>query len=162
MVILFPTHASITDASTVELAKALGLSNRLRKWHSRARNSAAASYSTSGLMIVDAADYLVIDGLEWLRVIQDVTGVYIVLINNLRRLSSPPVQPKSQIIWSSCTAVLPSLDAGKRLKSGFGRDCCCLGHGLRELADANTSDCLESRHLTALSYILFQAWIADG
>ncbi|HEI5044170.1 TPA: AAA family ATPase [Salmonella enterica subsp. enterica serovar Virchow] len=87
MVTLSPAHSSVTEC-LLELADALGLDNPGKTKGALTRSIRKKLNNARGLVIVDEADHLSVDGLEQLRAIQDATSVGMVLIGNPRQLAN--------------------------------------------------------------------------
>lgn len=86
MITLAPAHSSVTECLQ-ELSFALGLGEIKGGKGPLSRAIRRALTGKKGLVIVDEADHLSIDGFEQLRAIQDATGVGMVLIGNPEGMS---------------------------------------------------------------------------
>ncbi|EBK0106046.1 transcriptional regulator [Salmonella enterica] len=86
MITLAPAHSSVTECLQ-ELSCALGLGEIKGGKGPLSRAIRRALTGKKGLVIVDEADHLSIDGFEQLRAIQDATGVGMVLIGNPEGMS---------------------------------------------------------------------------
>ena len=93
MITLSPAHSSVTEC-LLELADALGIDYTRANKGALSRAIRRRLMGTRGLVIVDEADHLGIDGLEQLRAIQDATDC-------LRGDAAP------LMIYRACSAVLP-------------------------------------------------------
>ena len=74
MITLSPAHSSVTEC-LLELAEELGIDYTRANKGALSRAIRRRLMGTRGLVIVDEADHLGIDGLEQLRAIQDATGI---------------------------------------------------------------------------------------
>ncbi|EEP9437604.1 AAA family ATPase [Salmonella enterica subsp. enterica serovar Reading] len=81
LITLSPAHSSVTECLQ-ELAVELGLGEIKGGKGPLSRAIRKSLTGKKGLVIVDEADHLSIDGFEQLRAIQDATGVGMVLIGN--------------------------------------------------------------------------------
>ncbi|ECL1758782.1 AAA family ATPase [Salmonella enterica] len=86
MITLSPAHSSVTEC-LLELADALGLKDVSKNKGDLSRAIRRKLTGVQGLLIVDEADHLGVEGLEQLRAIQDASGVGMVLIGNPQGLS---------------------------------------------------------------------------
>ncbi|HAT1685185.1 TPA: AAA family ATPase [Klebsiella oxytoca] len=86
MITLAPAHSSVTECLQ-ELAMELGLGEIKGGKGPLSRAIRKALKNKMGLVIVDEADHLSIDGFEQLRAIQDATRVGMVLIGNPEGMS---------------------------------------------------------------------------
>lgn len=86
MITLSPAHSSVTEC-LLELADALGLKDVSKNKGDLSRAIRRKLTGVQGLLIVDEADHLGVEGLEQLRAIQDASGVGLVLIGNPQGLS---------------------------------------------------------------------------
>ncbi|HHR4051840.1 TPA: AAA family ATPase [Salmonella enterica] len=86
MITLSPAHASVTEC-LLELADAVGVKDTRRNKGDLSRAIRRRLTGVQGLLIVDEADHLGVEGLEQLRAIQDASGVGMVLIGNPQGLS---------------------------------------------------------------------------
>ncbi|WP_048797087.1 MULTISPECIES: AAA family ATPase [Serratia] len=86
MMTLCPAHSSVTEC-LLEMAEALDIPDAPASKGALARLMRRRLTGTRGLLIVDEADHLGVEGLEQLRAIQDATGVGMVLIGNPNGLS---------------------------------------------------------------------------
>ncbi|EDS8170047.1 AAA family ATPase [Salmonella enterica] len=87
MITLSPAHSTVTECLQ-ELAVELGLGEIKGGKGPLSRAVRKFLAGKKGLVIVDEADHLGVDGFEQLRAIQDATGVGMVLIGNPEGLSS--------------------------------------------------------------------------
>ncbi|EEM3686309.1 AAA family ATPase [Salmonella enterica] len=88
MITLSPSRCSLTEC-LLELAEELGLPDRRRNKGSLSRGICRRLRGTRGLIIIDEADHLGVDGLEEFRAIQDATHVGMVLIGNPQGVLKP-------------------------------------------------------------------------
>lgn len=159
MMTLCPAYSSVTQC-LLEMAGALGMDNPPANKGTLTRKIRQRLSGKEGLMIVDEADHLSIDGFEQLRAIQDATGVGMVFIGNpdgLSKVIKNTYSNNDLTRLRSRVARFKSITKPKRADVKAIADAWNIT-GKEELALMN-SIAIKPGALRVLSYTLGQAWI---
>ncbi|EAA8037221.1 AAA family ATPase [Salmonella enterica subsp. enterica serovar Oranienburg] len=158
MVTLSPAHSSVTECLQ-ELAVAIGLGEIKGGKGPLSRAIRKALAGKKGLVIIDEADHLNIEGFEQMRAIQDATGVGMVLIGNPEGMSDITGRRND-----SLTRLASRMARTCKLNSVLDADVEAIADawgikGREELAEMK-SIARKPGALRILTNVLNQAWIA--
>lgn len=160
LVTLSPAHSSVTEC-LLEMADALGLDSTPSSKGALSRAIRKRLAGTRGLLIVDEADHLAVDGLEQLRAIQDATGVGMVLIGNPRGLSRA-----SRRGMDDLARLFSRIARARRLRGAKKADVGAIAEawGISGDAEIAVMQAIAEKPgaLRVLTHTLRQAWITAG
>ncbi|EFA2237917.1 AAA family ATPase [Escherichia coli] len=158
MINLSPAHSSVTEC-LLELAEELGIDYTRANKGALSRAIRRRLMGTRGLVIVDEADHLGIDGLEQIRAIQDATSVGMVLIGNPKGLFS-----ESRSDTNNLARLFSRIARVKQLHEAKKEDVLDIagawGISGEEELDAMQAIAEKPGALRVLTHTLNQAWIA--
>ncbi len=156
MITLSPAHSSVTEC-LLELADALGLKDISRNKGDLSRAIRRKLTGVQGLLIVDEADHLGVEGLEQLRAIQDASGVGMVLIGNPQGLSRSSR-------YGDLARLFSRIARAKQLREAKKADVVAIANAWGVTGDNELAVMLaiakKPGALRVLTHTLNQAWIA--